>query len=276
MSIFVVGVALLSTPQIYAEEASLGTDQIVRTCVQQMRKSVRLRSEYTYNILDEKKDLSRSGKVQDTHRTLTEVMYFAGKPFERTLQKDGKALPAAEEKHEQEKMNRAAEEASNLTEEQREARQAKLDRQREKDSEFFLFFPDAYQFTAEPETMLNGRSTYVLDAQPRPDYHGKYAHILSKARCKLFIDEKDFTLARIDSEVLEPITFGFFLAKLSEGTRLTFEQVRVNDEVWLPKTAVVHASARALVKSFRFDERMDFSDYRKFQSESRIVPVSEK
>lgn len=173
-------------------------------------------------------------------------------------------------------MNRAAEEASKLTDEQRQARQEKLDREREKDSEWFEFFPEAYNFSREPDTLLNGRRTYVMDAQPRADYHGKYAHILSKARCRLFIDEKDFTLARIEADVLQPITFGLFLAKLAEGTRLTFEQIRVNDEVWLPKSATVHASARALVKSYRFDERLEFSDYRKFQSESRIVPVSEK
>jgi hypothetical protein len=275
-SIFAAVVLLSASGLQRAQNASPGTDQIVRACVKEMRKSVRLRSAYTYKILDEKKDLNRAGKVEDTHRTLTEVMYFAGKPFERTLQKDGKPLPPGEEKREEEKMNRTAEEASRLTDAEREARQEKLDRQREKDSEWFQFFPEAYRFTAEPEISLNGRRTYVLDAEPQPGYRGKYANILSKARCKLFIDEKDFTLARIEAQVLQPITFGLFLARLSEGTRITFEQVRVNDEVWLPKTATVHASARALVKSYRFDEHLEFSDYRKFQSESKIVAVGEE
>lgn len=277
-SVFVaVVLLLLSASRVQlAQEVSPAPDQIVRACVKQVRKTVRLRSEYTYKILDEKSDLNRAGSVENTHRTLTEVMYFAGKPFERTLEKEGKPLSPEEAKRDQEKMNRAAAEASKLTPEQREAQQEKLDRQREKDTEWFEFFPEAYRFTAESEMSLNGRRTYVLDAEPRPGYRGKYASILSKARCKLFIDEKDFTLARIEAQVLRPITFGLFLARLSEGTRITFEQVRVNDEVWLPKSATVHASARALVKSYRFDEHLEFSDYRKFQAESRIVAVDEK
>lgn len=259
-----------------ADEAHPDAEQIVRNCVRQMSKSIRLESEYTYKILDETRNLNRSGVVKDTHRTLTEVVYFAGKPFERTLEKDGKPLKPNEEKREQEKMDRAASEAAKLTEEQREKRQAKLDEEREKDSEWFEYFPEAYTLAFEPETILNGRGTYVLKADPKPDYRGKYAHILTKARCKLFIDKTDFTLARIEADVLQPITFGLFLAKLSEGAHLSFEQVRVNDEVWLPKDVSVHANARALVKTFRFDEHLEFSDYRKFQSESKIVSVNEK
>lgn len=251
-------------------------EQIVKRCVTETSKTVRLRGEYTYKILDETQDLNGSGEVKRTHQELTEIVYFAGKPFEHTLQKDGKPLPAGEAKREEEKMNRAAAEASKLTDEQKEARQAKLDREEEKESEWFQFFPKAFDFTFQPDTNLNGRPTYVLDARPKADYRGKYAGFLTKAKCKLFIDKTDFTLARIEAEVLHSITFGLFLARLSEGTRVTFEQIRVNDEVWLPKNATVHASARALIKSFRFNERLEFSDYRKFQSESRIVPVGGK
>lgn len=259
-----------------AEDAKPSAERIVENCVSQMSKSVRLRSSYTYKLLDETKDLDRWGQVKDTHKRLVEVVYFAGKPFERLLEKDGKALSAGEQKREEEKMNRAAEEASKLTEEQRESRQGKLDREREKDTEWFHFFPEAYNFTFLPMADLNGRASYVLQATAKEGYRGKYAGMLSKAKCKLFIDARDYTLARIEGEVLQPISFGLFLARLSEGTRVTFEQVRVNDEVWLPKSATVHASARALIKTFRIDERLVFSDYRKFQSESRMVPVSDK
>lgn len=270
-SIFMMMMLLLSSV-----EPQLTTDQIVQNCVNQMKRSVRLRSSYTYKFQDETTELSRAGQAKNRHRKLVEVMYFAGKPYERLLEKDGRPLSASEEKHEQDKMNRAAAEAAKLTEAQREEQRAKQDREREKDNEWLQFIPKAFDFSRESDAMLNGRATYVVDVAPKRDYRGKYASMLGKTRGKLFIDQRDFTLARMEADVLEPISFGLFLAKLNAGTRITFEEIRVNDEIWLPKTVTVHADARALVKSYRFDERLVFSDYRKFQSESRIVAVNEK
>ena len=43
--------------------------------------------------------------------------------------------------------------------------------------------------------------------------------------------------------------------RLAPGSRLIFEQVRVNNEVWLPKRVAVTASARlGLIKKFNFEE----------------------
>jgi hypothetical protein len=63
-----------------------------------------------------------------------------------------------------------------------------------------------------------------------------------------------------------------FLVRLAKGSRILIELARVNDEVWLPKHVAVTAAARVLlVKSTRFDLRLDYSGYKKFQAESRVV-----
>jgi len=53
---------------------------------------------------------------------------------------------------------------------------------------------------------------------------------------------------------------------------LMLEQTRVNDEVWLPKRFTMEASARLLlVKGYHKALDMTFSDYKKFQTDSRVV-----
>jgi hypothetical protein len=47
--------------------------------------------------------------------------------------------------------------------------------------------------------------------------------------------------------------------------------VRVNDEIWLPKQILVQAHARALLKHVSFDLDVEYSDYRRYQTDSRIV-----
>jgi hypothetical protein len=67
---------------------------------------------------------------------------------------------------------------------------------------------------------------------------------------------------------------GLFLARIGKGTRLSFENFRVNDEVWATKRISLKASARvALMKRLDAEQEMTFSDYRKFQTDSRILPT---
>jgi hypothetical protein len=53
---------------------------------------------------------------------------------------------------------------------------------------------------------------------------------------------------------------------------MTFEQTRVNDEVWLPKRVTIELAARVLLlKNIRSEIEVTYRDYRKFQSDSRVV-----
>ena len=250
-------------------------NEILNKCVSTTVRNTHVRDSYTYRFHDELTDLNRSGERTVTHSRLVEVIYFAGKRYEHLLEKDGKKLTETEQKHEEQKMNRAADEASKLSEEQKTAQIQRIDREREKQSELFRYIPLAYNFKLQSPTVLNARENYVIDAAPKQDYNGKYSKIFRKTKGKLFIDKNDYTLTRLELEVLDQISAGLFLARISPGTRITFEQVRINDEVWLPKSLTLHADARALIKTFRFDEQFLFSDYRKFQSDSRVLSSGE-
>jgi hypothetical protein len=48
------------------------------------------------------------------------------------------------------------------------------------------------------------------------------------------------------------------------------EQAKVNDEVWLPTYAEVHATARVAFVHFKANEIDRYTDYRKFGSEVRL------
>ena len=65
---------------------------------------------------------------------------------------------------------------------------------------------------------------------------------------------------------------GFVLARLSRGTSFRFEQRRVNDEVWLPSHLDIALDARiGLLKRFHAGVEITYSNYKKFQTDSRIV-----
>ena len=76
----------------------------------------------------------------------------------------------------------------------------------------------------------------------------------------------------MEAEVIDTISFGGFLVRLAKGSHLEADQTRVNGEVWLPKRCEAEASARvALMKKYHGRLEITYSDYKKFQTDSRIV-----
>ena len=245
--------------------------QIVTNSMSAWQRSTRLRYSYTYRKQEVDRALDSFGQLKATHSMTSEIMYFAGKPYEHVLEKDGKPLPSGESRKEEQKMRHAAEEAGRLTENEKADRMNKLDNERLKQTEIFTFLPAAYNWTIKPDVTLNSRATYVFGATAKPNYSGKYGGIFRKTKATFFIDKQDYTLVRMEADILDNMTFGLFLFSLSKGIHITFEQVRVNDEIWFPKMMTARYAARAVVKTLRGEAQTTYSDYRKYQSESRVV-----
>jgi len=77
---------------------------------------------------------------------------------------------------------------------------------------------------------------------------------------------------RLEAETMATISYGLFLARLNPGAKLVFEQMRVNDEVWLPKREFVRGAGRVgLLKKVAMEQELTWSNYRKFHVESKVV-----
>src|ERR1700722_7322734 len=94
--------------------------------------SDRLARDYTYKMRDEVRALDGAGGAKAVHSTVDEVLYIAGKRYFRPLEKDDKPIPASEAHKEQAKIDRAAADASRLTEAERSQRIADEERNRAK------------------------------------------------------------------------------------------------------------------------------------------------
>jgi hypothetical protein len=75
--------------------------------------------------------------------------------------------------------------------------------------------------------------------------------------------------------VIDTVSFGLFVARLHQGSRLIVENTRVNDEVWLQQHVRVTADVRlALLKDFNFDVDVTDRDYKKFRTDTKIMPIT--
>ncbi len=104
----------------------------------------------------------------------------------------------------------------------------------------------------------------------------KDAKILPKFRFRAWIDKDESQWKKLDVQCIDTVSFGLFLARVHKGSRIIIEQTRVNDEVWLPQHVAVKLDARmALLKDFNVEVDVTYRDYKKFRTDTKIVPVGE-
>ena len=132
----------------------------------------------------------------------------------------------------------------------------------------------AFTFTMLGQETVAGHPCWVLQAEPKPGYRpaSPRAAILPKLRGKLWITTDQYRWVKMEAEVIDTFAIGWLLLRLQPGSRLRFEQERVQDEIWMPHHAWIRGVARlALVKKFNVELEMRWENYRKFQTDSRIL-----
>ncbi len=232
--------------------------------------------DYTWIAKETERQLDSKGGVKSEDTRAWETLVLYGEPHRRTLEHNGKPLPPDEQRKQQLKLDKAVAKLERETPEQRRRRLAEYQKNRAKDREFLREVVDLYDFQLEGEEQAEGHDVWVIAATPKAGYQPKRreAKALLKMRGKLWIDKAEYQWVRLEAETTDVISFGLFIARLAPGAKLVFEQTRVNDEVWLPKREYVRGSARlGLVKKFSLEQELTWSNYRKFQVESKVIAV---
>jgi hypothetical protein len=220
-----------------------------------------------------------SGKPKSQIDRTWDVTFQDGSPYRRLVARNGVALTAQEQQAEDEKMQWNIAERRKETKEQRDKRIAewrkRLDRQREPLNEV----PDAFDFRITREEPMQGAGTWVIDGTPKPSFKPKStsASILQKMKARIWISKRDYHWIKLEAETLDTFTYGAFLLRIGKGAHITMEQARVSGDVWLPTRIALAGSARILlVKGVHAQLDIMYSDYKKFDVDSRAVSTGEK
>jgi hypothetical protein len=201
-------------------------------------------------------------------------MILYDEQVERLIARNGQPLSERDAAKEEEKVRKLMEKRKNESEADRAKRLQEEDKKRQEAREFVREIADAYDFRLADVESLQGRETHVIDADPRPGYRPqrKVAKILPKFRFRVWIDKAETQWVKLDAQFIDTVSFGWFVVRLQPGSRVLIEQTRVNDDVWLPQHVHVKIDARvALLKSFRGDIDVAYSDYKKFRVDTRIL-----
>jgi hypothetical protein len=232
--------------------------QIVESSIAATQRHWQARLHSTYLERDENRRLDTVGRVKSEEVDISRTILVNGVPFEQLVERNGQRPSVEEERKEKEKLDKLKRETS-------EQRAERLRKQEEETASLVREVPKAFDFQLVGEEVVNGRPAYVLQATPRPDYHaqGKYGNMFSKVAGKLWVDKQDLGWIKVDGQVIQPFSIGLFLARVLRGSRITMEQTRVDDRIWMPARVEVRAATKIFfVKNLVIDRVLTYSEYR--------------
>jgi hypothetical protein len=270
--------ALDLTPDANGALSQAQMQQLFRVVADKDLQNDKLQRNYTYIERQVQKRVNGKGEVKSTEVQTSEVLQIYGEQVERLIEKNDKPLSPKDAAKEEAKIQKIIDKRKNESESDRKKREEREIKDHEDSRKFETEVADAYNFKLVGTEPLGGREAWVIEAEPRSDFvpHIKESKLLSKFRGRVWIDKADLQLAKLDVECLDTVSFGWFLARFHKGTRVTLEQTRINDEVWLPLHVAAKIDVRvALLKNFDVELDQAYRDYKKFRSSSKIVGFSE-
>lgn len=269
---------LLALALAASAQSQPSASDIVRHSLARDSRNFERLKDFTYLQRAETRYLDSSGRVQKTEVSTVDVTIIEDRPYSRLIAKNDRPLNPDEARKAQQRFDNELEKRRKESPSGRAKRLAAEEKGRRESRLFLSEIPDAFQLTLAGAEHLDGRPVWIIDAAPKPGYRGRAKNweLLTKFKGRLWIEQRDYQWVKVEAITIAPVRFGWILAKLAPGARLSFAQSRLNDELWLPARADTKIDARlALFKRYRLESTVTWKDYRKFSSDSKVVSAEE-
>jgi hypothetical protein len=209
------------------------------------------------------RDVKSKDDSVETVRTY-DVLMIQGSTYDKLIAEND--MPLSSERHvaeirrfEQELYRRQHE-----TEVARDQRIAKYSKERDQDHDLLREMADALDYTVAGEENLDGHDVWVLNAASKPGYKSKNreAKILTGMVGKLWIDKVTYQWLKVEAQVIKPVSFLGFIAKVGPGTSFVLDQEAVGDKL-LPKHFSMKVKTTILGIIHRnYEQDETYSNYR--------------
>lgn len=219
---------------------------------------------FSYDERDLHSSVDTTGHAQPQGSRTYTVLMIEGSPYRKLIALDNERLSTQRAAAEEVKLRREIARRRNESAADRQKRVARYREQRAEEHLLMQQMATAFDFRLLGEDEIAGIGCYRLQATPRADYTPpvEKARVLKGMRGTMWIDKEHLHWVRVQAEVTQPVTFGFFIAKVNPGTRFELDQAACGD-YFLPArfSQTVNASVFGLY-GYRTRDESHYSNYR--------------
>ena len=242
----------------------------MREVQEHQKASERIQKDYLYReVIRQQRSNGRKGETREY-----DVFWLRGVQVHKLIRKDGKDLTAEEQRKESERIDKDV--AKALKRKRKAEAEGKETDSEGREEVTVSRFLELGTFSNPRREPLNGRSTIVVDyaGNPNAKTRNRLESVIRDLAGTIWIDEQDRAIVRLEGHFADSFKIGAGLVmSIHKGTTFSVQQIKVNNEVWLPSRIEANGAARVLLL-FHFDGSILItdSDYRKFKATSIILP----
>jgi hypothetical protein len=231
----------------------------------------KVRENYTFTAQLVTQELDSNRQVKKTESLELEEFFVNGNQIGRKVKKDGKPLDEQAQQKETERVTKEVEKAQTPSGE----------RKMEENNFSLVRLLGVVEVGQARRENFRGRPTIVCEFVGRKDAkaNGMSEDAYKKMRGTIWIDEADHEVTRLEATFYDNFQIGFgLLARIQKGSRMNFDQAKINGEIWLPTTLEAVFDARLLFKGIHAHVVEQDSNFQRFRVETLQIKdtVSEK
>ena len=258
-ALLVLALGLASGASFAADEPPPNIDDVMKKFIQHMQEEDRQKLDDKYSFIEHRlhDDLDKNGAVKQHFDRTFQLVTLDGHPFLRTIAKDGKPLSADDRQKQTEREKKFLEEQHKKAEKKEDKKadddDLKLDDQ----------FMSHFRFEIVGREQLNDRDSYIISVLPRPSnfpVRNNSEKIFTHMQGRVWVDTRDYSLAKCDLHLSEPTSFYGILGSLRQLDFLLQRRL-VDGNVWMTEKEELSLDGRKLVSSIRMKQESTYSDF---------------
>jgi len=272
-----VELAVFRYPQIAGSRPLPELEPLLKALSENQDKIEKMRERYTCKLVQIERKHDGDGRVKETDTRTYEVTPIGREFVERLISVNGKEISAAEREKEDKRVQKEVEELikrQDKKEEKEERARARGEKENKDDDRVEI--KDVLrisEITSIRREVFRGHEVIAFDFEPRKGFKPKSRDedLVNKLAGTIWVDEAAQQVARLEARFVDSYKFaGGLLASIGASTAFSFDQEKIDDEVWLPSAMEANVSARVLLLA-KFNRSMErrYSDYKKYQIDSK-------
>ncbi len=224
---------------------------------------------YTYRVETTQKELDEGGRVKKAEVELQEVFHVGSTSLRRTLLKNGQPLSTQESQAQEARILKRLEELQTTRQELKK-----------RDRTIGLNLQDILavcRITEYRRVNHQGTEVLALSFTPMPGFKpaNEGQELASKVSGRFLVDEAARQVVQAEARLEAPMRLYLGLgATIAKDSWFTFEQRKVDGDLWMPSAMQARFDGRFLVfKKLRMELRQTYRDYQRFEAEVSGSPV---
>ncbi|MEK6405691.1 MAG: hypothetical protein AABN34_01870 [Acidobacteriota bacterium] len=272
-----VELAAFRYPRIEGSRPLPDLEPLMKAVTENQDKVDEMRERYTCRLdqIDRKHD--GDGRIKETETRTFEVTPIGDRFVRRLISVNGKELSASEREKEDKRVQKAVEDIIERREkkEQKEERaRAKGEKEKKDDGDVEIKdFLRISEITSVRREMFRGHEVIAFDFEPRKGFKPKtrVEDIVNKLAGTIWVDETAQQVARLEARLTGSYKLGGgVLASIGASTAFSYDQEKIDDEVWMPSSMEANISARVLLLAkLNHSVERRYSEYKKYQIDSK-------